>query len=81
MQSPDDARRIFLPLLDSPAANATAMAVVDGGRGGASFPKVIEPQQPPPPNGVAERESRRINKYVLAGAVLASTNSILLGYG
>lgn len=68
----DDARRIFFPLLDSPVQTAANAAVVHGD----SYP-------PPPPNGVAESDQnrRRFNKYVLAGAILASTNSILLGYG
>ncbi|XP_023546562.1 probable polyol transporter 6 [Cucurbita pepo subsp. pepo] len=84
LQPQDDARQLFLPLLDSsPETTTAAAAVVDGGRGGGggggSFPKLVE-SSPSPPNGVAERESRHINKYVLAGAVLASTNSILLGY-
>ncbi|XP_023521806.1 probable polyol transporter 4 [Cucurbita pepo subsp. pepo] len=84
LQPQGDARQLFLPLLDSSPETTAAAAVVDGGRGGGgggggSFPKLVE-SSPSPPNGVAERESRHINKYVLAGAVLASTNSILLGY-
>lgn len=33
------------------------------------------------PKHKPEQRSRRFNRYALAGAVLASTNSILLGYG
>ena len=32
-------------------------------------------------NGVSYKSKAHLNKYALAGAILASTNSILLGYG
>lgn len=42
----------------------------------------LESQKHNAPQGVSvNKKKARLNKYALAGAILASTNSILLGYG
>lgn len=41
----------------------------------------VESQEPSRPENVLEPRKPRLNKYALACALLASTTSILLGYG